>query len=290
MSQLFPPKPTWTLADVPSLTSKQALVTGGNTGIGKQTCKHLLLAGARRVYLLARSEQKAKEAIVDLEKETEGKRVGEIVFVRLDLADLESCKTAALEVREKLKENGASGRLDILFANAGVMTPPKEQVTKQSFDMQFGVNVLGHFLFIHHLIPALQIPSPTSPNTPSRIIWTTSSVNLMYTPPVKYDTLVDGPKRKKRLTWTLYAQSKYAAVLIARALARRYYKEGGGQGSVVTVAIDPGNIQSDLQRNTNTVMKAMWVRQKPYTLRVAPVSTTNSSLVFRIRTQRFSSL
>jgi NAD(P)-dependent dehydrogenase (short-subunit alcohol dehydrogenase family) len=267
MSQLFPPKATWSVNDIPSLAGKHTLVTGGNTGIGKQTCKQLLLHGAARVYLAARSEGKAKEAIADLERETEGKRKGDIVFVKLDLADLESCNKAALEVREKLKENGHNGRLDILFANAGIMTPPKDQITTQSYDMQFGTNVLGHFLFIHQLIPALQIPSPSSQTTPSRIVWTASSAHLFHTPPIKYDTLKDGPKRRKKSAWGLYTQSKYAAVLVARSLANRYYKKGE-PGSIVTVVIDPGNIQSDLQRNTNSVLKAIWVSSGSFSIYV----------------------
>lgn len=80
---------------IPGLSGKVFIVTGGNTGIGKETCKQLLLKNAK-VYLAARSEPKAQTAIDELEKET-GKKA---IFLKLDLSDLDATKKSAQELLE----------------------------------------------------------------------------------------------------------------------------------------------------------------------------------------------
>ncbi|KAJ7182289.1 NAD(P)-binding protein [Mycena crocata] len=96
--------------DIPDLSGKITLVTGGNTGIGYETVKQLLLKNAK-VYLAARSPEKAAAAIKKLEQET--KRTA--IFLQLDLADLSSVRKAAESYLAQ------ESRLDILFNNGGVM-------------------------------------------------------------------------------------------------------------------------------------------------------------------------
>jgi retinol dehydrogenase-12 len=93
--QLFPPAPEWTVDKIPDLSGKVFIVTGGNAGIGKETCKQLLLKNAK-VYLAARSESKAQAALEELEKET-GKKS---IFLKLDLSDLDATKKSAQEFLE----------------------------------------------------------------------------------------------------------------------------------------------------------------------------------------------
>ena len=92
INQQFPPKPTWGTKDIPDLTGKVVLITGGNTGIGKESVKVLLQRNAK-VYLAARNSIKAREAIDQLKEET-GK---EAIFLELDLASLEKVRLAAEE-------------------------------------------------------------------------------------------------------------------------------------------------------------------------------------------------
>lgn len=120
--EIFPGKPQWTAADIPDLSGKVVCVTGGNTGIGWETCKvnHLtyakiwsnyqaLLEHNAKVYLCARNEGKASAAIDKL-KQVTGK--ADVHFLKLDLADLPSCAAAANELTAK------EPRIDILFLNA----------------------------------------------------------------------------------------------------------------------------------------------------------------------------
>ncbi|KAI9328635.1 hypothetical protein BDR26DRAFT_795327, partial [Obelidium mucronatum] len=97
------------------LDGKVAIVTGGNTGIGYETVKHLALKGAK-VFLAARSKERAEAAIVKLkaDAQTLGKAV-DIEFVQLDLSDLKQTKEAALGLSSKLTQ------IDILVNNAGIM-------------------------------------------------------------------------------------------------------------------------------------------------------------------------
>ena len=136
--------------------------------------------------------------------------------------------------------------MNVLIANAGVMIPPIDQLTVQKFDLQFGTNVLGHFLFIRLLYPLLV--STTTPVDPSRIVWVASSMQYYFNPPVKYDWITDTEVRGKQDSWSLYIQSKFAIVQLVYALQR----ELGNKDGVIMLSLDPGNIKSDLQRHNKS--------------------------------------
>ena len=141
------------------------LPAGGNTGIGKEIIKELLKHNAK-VYMAARSREKALATIEELKKET-GK---ETHYIHLDLTSLASVRKAAEEFLSK------EDALHTLFNNAcvspvslcvwvwrvtgkrvrrGVMWCPVADVTADGYDMQFGTNVVGHFLLTQLLLPAL---------------------------------------------------------------------------------------------------------------------------------------
>ncbi|KAJ6496056.1 NAD(P)-binding protein [Mycena sanguinolenta] len=244
IGQTFPPKPKFSVDDIPDLSGKVIIVTGANVGIGKETVKALLQHNAK-VYLAARSEEKAKEAIADLKSQT-GK---EAIFLRLDLADLHSVKRAAEEFTKK--EN----RLHVLFNNGGLMGPPIEQLTAQGYDLTFGTNVLGHFYFTKLLLPTLL--ATTAPGQPARVINTSSSASEMQGGDIDYNTLKDSPARKKAGVEKLYYQSKFGNVAFSNELFRQY----GDQG-IVSVALNPGNLKSGLQRHLTGLTKNPWFIQR----------------------------
>ncbi|KAG8770413.1 hypothetical protein FRC12_004276 [Ceratobasidium sp. 428] len=94
--ETFPGQPSWSIDQIPDLTGQVTIVTGGNAGIGKETCKVLLNKGAK-VYLAARSKVKADDAIEWLKAETGGKTPE---FLQLDLADLPSVRRAVEEFKQ----------------------------------------------------------------------------------------------------------------------------------------------------------------------------------------------
>ncbi|KAH7926405.1 NAD(P)-binding protein [Leucogyrophana mollusca] len=225
-----PPASTFSVQDIPDLAGKVIIVTGANTGIGKETVKALLVHGAK-VYIATRNQDLAEKAILELKQETGN----EAIFLKLDLADLSSVKAAAEEFTSK------ETQLHVLFNNAGVMVPPVERVTANGYDLQFGTNVLGHFYFTKLLLPTLISTAQASPDGHVRVVTTSSSAHLFGN--LDFNTFKDGPARKKLSTNVLYCQSKFGNIVFAVELAKRY----GDQG-IVSTSLNPGNIQSDLQR------------------------------------------
>jgi len=126
------------------------------------------------------------------------------------------------------------------------MAPPVEMLTKDGYDLQFGTNVIGHFLFTRELIPALEAAAITSPDKTARIVNTASAASLFYT--LSFDTFKDTPARKKLFKELLYAQSKFGIVVMANEFARRYADKG-----IVSTSLNPGNLRTDLQRHLDPV-------------------------------------
>ncbi|PCH39965.1 NAD(P)-binding protein [Wolfiporia cocos MD-104 SS10] len=230
----FPPKPKWTANDMPDLTGKVMIVTGGNSGIGKQTVKTLLKRGAK-VYMASRNKAKAMKAIFSLQKAT-GR---EAIFLELDLANLRSVKKAAAEFQSKEK------KLHVLFNNAGVMVPALHELTADGYDMQFGVNVLGHFYFTRLLLPTM-MATVQADKEKTRVV-TVSSHRHLFTK-LNYDALRAGNERNRMGRQELYQMSKYGCVAFAAELARRY----GGHG-IVSIAVNPGNIRTGISRHAGPV-------------------------------------
>ncbi|KAI0644742.1 NAD-P-binding protein [Trametes meyenii] len=240
-SQLIPPpKAKWGISDIPNLSGKVMIVTGGNAGVGKETVKALLAHNAK-VYMASRNETKALVAIAELQRET-GRQA---TFLKMDLADLKSVKAAAQEFMSK------ETKLHVLYNSGGVMFPPVEQLTADGYDLQFGTNVLGHFYLTQLLIPLLLSGVSHSPEGKARVI-NTSSVGHASASGIDFDTLRGHPKRKKMGTQKLHFQSKFAMVVFSNELHRRY----GDQG-LISVSLHPGNLKTDVQRHVSSIEKVL---------------------------------
>ncbi|KAG2034533.1 hypothetical protein BDR03DRAFT_924035 [Suillus americanus] len=239
LGQSFPSKSSFHVNDIPDLTGKVMIVTGANTGIGKETAKTLLIHNAK-VYVAARSQEKADVAIKDLKNST-GK---EALFLKLDLADLKSVKASVEEYLSK------ETKLDVLFNSAGVMFPPKEWLTVDGYDLQFGTNVLGHFYFTKLLLPTLIATAKSAPDGKARVITTSSSAHVLNG--LTFSAFKDSPARKKMSTAQLYGQSKTGNVVQAFELARRYSSEG-----IVSIPLNPGNIKTDLARHMPSFLRSI---------------------------------
>ncbi|PCH39964.1 NAD(P)-binding protein [Wolfiporia cocos MD-104 SS10] len=241
-SQSFPPKAKWTADDIPDLTGKVMLVTGGHSGIGKETVKALLAHNAT-VYMAARSRARAEAAIAEPQRTT-GRSAR---FLDLDLASLASVRRAA--------EDCSKTQLHVLFNSGCVLCFLYDGIQgrdDEGYDLQFGVNVLGHFHLTRLLLPALLAASssPTSEHhAPEARVVTTSSLGHVFTP-LDLDAVHPGPARTRLGRQELYQMSKYGNVVFAAELARRY-----GEQELVSIAVNPGNIRSDLNRDASAVQK-----------------------------------
>jgi retinol dehydrogenase 12 len=90
------------------------------------------------------------------------------------------------------------------------MFPPIELLTKDGYDLQFGTNVIGHFLLTKELLPTLEAGAQSSPDKTARIVNTSSSASLFYT--IYWETLKDTSARKNLGTHLLYCQSKFVSL------------------------------------------------------------------------------
>ncbi|RZQ65955.1 SDR family oxidoreductase [Amycolatopsis suaedae] len=134
---------------VPDLTGKLAVVTGGSDGVGLGLATRLAAAGAE-VVLPVRNPRKGEAAAAKIRD----RAPGAVVSLReLDLSSLDSVAALA----DRLTEEGRP--VHILVNNAGVMTPPDRQTTKDGFELQFGTNHLGHFALVARLLPLLRAGS-----------------------------------------------------------------------------------------------------------------------------------
>ena len=299
------------------------IVTGGNSGTGYATSKALYEKGAT-VYLACRSRKKAMTAIDDIQRgamyditgitypagprdESELKRRGRLEFLELDLADLESVKKSAEEFQRR------ETRLDVLYANAGVMATPEGLHTKQGYTLQFGTNALGHQYLISLLLPTLlRGPSLDTP-TLGRIIVSSSAghaaapsggfkpLSVARDPPpigdwrdktygaadgsVEYGV---GQERRRGehelMRWIEYGQSKWGGIALARWLHWTYGPSEGrekqalaqdaGKDQVISIALHPGMISSNL---------AQHISLTPYVLKWAPWLIVSPSLLRRTR-------
>ncbi|KZT60045.1 NAD(P)-binding protein [Calocera cornea HHB12733] len=237
--EIYPPTSKWGVEDIPDLTGKVALITGGYGGIGKLIAKYALQRNAT-VYIAGRSQKKAEEAIADLKQITKNDKIH---FLQLDLGDLASVKQAAAEFRS------SGERLDILFNNAGVMIPPIEQLTKQGYDLTWGTNVIGPSYFTMLLIPVLLQSAQSTPEGKVRVINVASNASW-FAPKdgILWDTLKGtDPNRTKKLTpETAYAQSKWGNIAFSNELAKRY----GPQG-IVSIAVNPGSVRTEANRHAS---------------------------------------
>ncbi|KAI0671229.1 NAD-P-binding protein [Trametes maxima] len=237
LAQAVPPKSKFGIDQIPDLTGRIVIVTGGNVGIGFETIKPLLQRNAK-VYLAARNKARADAAIASL-KEATGK---EAIFLELDLASLASVKKAAQEFLSKEHE------LHILFNNAGVMVPPIDLVTEDKYDLQWGTNVLGHFYLTELLLPALFAGAQSSADHHARVI--TTSSGAAYIGKLRYETFKDSPQRRKWSSQALYSQSKLGNAIVANQTAKRYADKG-----IIAISVNPGNIETELQRHMPAVAR-----------------------------------
>lgn len=201
---------------------KVVIVTGANTGIGKETARELASRGAH-VYMACRDMKRCNEARDDIMLDTKNSNV---YCKKCDLASFESIKNFVKEFK------AAEKNLDILINNAGVMRCPRK-LTKEGIEMQIGVNHFGHFLLTTLLLDLLK------KSAPSRI------VNVSSLAHAKGKIKIDDLNSEKHYDPAeAYNQSKLANILFTRGLAKRL------EDTQVTVnALHPGIVTTELGRH-----------------------------------------
>jgi NAD(P)-dependent dehydrogenase (short-subunit alcohol dehydrogenase family) len=221
--------------DVPDQTGRTILITGANTGIGFEAARVLAGKGAQ-VLLGCRDEAKALDAIDRITTLHSGANVA---WTPLDLTSLTSIRAAAEQVN-------ALPQLDVIINNAGVMVPPKT-LTEDGFELQFGVNHLGHFALTGLLLDKLR----AQPD--SRIVNVSSLAHHMGR--IDFD---DINAERSYDAMSRYGMSKLANMLFTLALHDRLSSE---DASTLVTGCHPGIADTSLARYlpdwVNTAMPLM---------------------------------
>lgn len=207
----------WSTTDIPDQSGRKFVVTGANSGLGEQTTRALIAAGAT-VVMACRNQDTANALAAKL---------GERAHVeKLDLADLASVRAFAERV----------GDFDVLINNAGLMAVP-ERRTADGFEMQMGTNHLGHFALTGLLLPKVS----------DRVVTLSSFMHQFG----RIDLGDLNWDRRRYLRWNAYADSKMANLMFGKELARRLENSGS---AVTSMIAHPGYADTGLQGHTESFM------------------------------------
>lgn len=204
---------------------KIALITGANSGLGYASTQALLKEDYY-IYMACRSEAKALEAINTFDLELREK----VKYIHCDLSSFDSIRACADHILKNEKQ------LNALMLNAGLMaTPPSE--TSDGYEIQIGVNVLGHALLAELLFPLIK-------TTPDARVVTLSSVASNSGRPLQKEMFSLSENYRP---WQTYSNSKLADLFYAKALAKYFEEQDINARSI---AAHPGGTASQLQINT----------------------------------------
>jgi len=222
-----------------------SLVTGANTGLGKATAKALAARGDRVIFA-CRTEAKAQEAMDEVAAATGS---DQLEFLALDLADLDQVRTAATTLVER------GDPIHVLVANAGIAA--QKGATAQGFELAFGVNHLGHFLFVTELLPLLAAGSPAPDGAPARLVVVSSGSHYDAKKGIDFEAVQHPTASFSGMPE--YNVSKLANVLFVQELARRV-----DAGDLYVVSLHPGNlIGTDVMRRVPKPLESIIKRFRP---------------------------
>jgi NAD(P)-dependent dehydrogenase (short-subunit alcohol dehydrogenase family) len=213
--------------DVADMTGKTVVITGGNSGIGKETAVALARAGARTL-ITARDPGRGQTAVSDIRERSGNDRVEVVVF---DLAEMDSVKKGAEEII------GRCDRVDVLVNNAGLVLSDR-RVTPDGYEATFAINHLGPFLLTQMLVELIK------KSAPARIVNVASTAHKGARRGLDFD---DIQSSKHYSAMSVYSKSKLANIYFTVELAKRL--EGTG---VTANSLHPGTVATGYGHDGDT--------------------------------------
>lgn len=220
---------TWTAEDLPDLHGRVVVVTGASSGLGEATTVALATRGAH-VVLATRSADKTATVMDGIRERAPS---ASLEHLSIDLADLGSVADAAGVLTER------HARVDAVVANAGIMAPPLRR-TVDGFELQMGVNHLGHFAFVGRILPLILAADA------GRVVVVSSGAHRAGR--IDLDDL--NWERTRYQRWLAYGRSKLANLLYVLELQRRLDEAGS---PVIAVGAHPGYARTALQTTGPTM-------------------------------------
>ncbi len=224
------------MPQIPDQTGRRIVVTGANSGTGKETATRLAAAGAS-VVLAVRTPSKGEEAARDIRSAHPS---ADVEVRELDLADLASVRRFADGIARDDRP------LDVLVNNAGVMAPPKRFETVDGFELQFGTNFLGPFALTNLLLPHLLRAEAPRVATMSSLAAVFGGIRFE---DLQWERGYNG--------WRAYGQSKLADLLLALHLHRLTVEQ---DWRLRSTAAHPGYTRTNLQTAGRSLGRSRPVR------------------------------
>ena len=212
----------WTATDIPDQTGRVVIITGANSGLGYESALALARKGAT-VVMACRNAVQGQQALNRIKQAVPNAK---LELASLDLSGLASVRAFGDSFK------ASHDRLDVLMNNAGVMAIPRRE-TKDGFEMQLGVNHLGHFALTGLLLDLL-LKTPRS-----RVVSTSSGLYVL-----GQLNLDDLQMKNKYKAWDSYGRSKLSNLLFAFELQRRLKAAGA---DVISLVAHPGFASTNLQ-------------------------------------------
>lgn len=222
------------------MKNKIILITGGNTGIGLQTAIGLAKLGAQ-IIIACRNKKKGETAVTEIQSASNNENIS---FIHCDLSSFKSIQSTAKFFLAQHQQ------LDVLINNAGIVMGECKP-TQEGYEMQFGVNHLGHFYLTQLLLETLQ-------NTPkSRIVNVSSKAH--YGGKIDFNSLTCPQNNYSPII--AYRQAKLANVLFTRELAKRY-------PNIISNCLHPGVVGTEIgTKEVSWWVKLIWKLGKPFMLK-----------------------
>ncbi|KAK9234460.1 hypothetical protein V1525DRAFT_413018 [Lipomyces kononenkoae] len=228
------------IADIPDLRGKTIFITGGTAGLGRESVIAIAKHNPDNVYFSGRNSKRAADVVSECKSAGSDSNV---TFIECNLASLASIEKAAKQFISN------SQRLDLLICNAGVMALPPG-LTEDGYEVQFGINHLGHALLVKLLLPTLLRTADIADSDVRVIFLASNGYRAHPRGGVVFNDLRTAQAFGLWGEFLRYAQSKLANILYARELARRY-------PNVTTVSVHPGVFGTGLIQNLSISKKVM---------------------------------
>ena len=258
---LAPKDSQFSLDEIPDLTGKVAVVTGGSEGIG-YGCTHSLLShNIKKLFIVSQSQDIAKDAIDAIAKNISEEKAQKVEWMQCDLSDWDAVRKTANSIAQK------TDRLDILINNAarGIMT---YQLAKNGVDLHMAINHFGHVVLTAHLLPLLKkTASSLEEGENVRIVNLGSNLHENAPKETKFASLDElnqdlGPQPQ-------YGRTKLATILFSKYLARHL---SSSHPSILSNATHPGIVET--RQSTEHIHEAFPIAGYAMSVGMAPFKKT----------------
>ena len=258
---LAPKDSQFSLEEIPDLTGKVAVVTGGSEGIG-YGCTHSLLShNIEKLFIISQSQDIAQDAIDAIAKDISKEKAQKVEWLQCDLSDWDAVKKTADSIAQK------TDRLDILINNAarGIMT---YQLAKNGVDLHMAINHFGHVVLTAQLLPLLKkTASSLQEGEKVRIVNLGSNLHENAPKDTKFASLEElnqdlGPQ-------PLYGRTKLATILFSKYLARHV---SSSHPSILSNATHPGIVET--RQSTEHIHEAFPIAGYAMSVGMAPFKKT----------------